>query len=228
MPRSPVSETPLFAPADLYSLEPSAELADKILLERWFPEEPSPDDVVPPQLGRGLKWLDGGPGWLSQGETLVKMSPFRLTATPGNLFDPDKLATYAAMFADGRIPYAHVPLVREIRMVDLDDVQESVRSREQDLLYDGFSRRYTTDDSDLDAYLADPDEYVRSNVADDDDPEEVAELIEDMQAKASQAVAEGWGDLGKPVARLHAGNHRAFAALLAGEPEIWVRVMPDP
>jgi hypothetical protein len=167
-------------------------------------------------------WLD------DRGGAVERISPARLRATQGNIFSDDKLATFAAMIRDRKITHAYIPTVYSVGMVDLADVMESQRLRKEDLSYDGLTRPYTTDDPDLDAYLADPDEYVRLNVMDDDNPDEVSDLITDMKDRARRAEAEGWGDVGTRVGQLYAGNHRAFAALLSGEPEIWVRVMEQP
>lgn len=53
---------------------------------------------------------------------------------------------------------------------------------------------------------------------------ELTKEVKEMEDYKQQAVDEGWGDLGRLSVQIRDGNHRAFGAIEAGEPYVWVIV----
>ncbi len=176
------------------------ELADEGIgdFEEYYPQsaagELEPSD---PFYGRNVIW-DG-----ISGRTLRVYADYA-RAIDGNIFDPDKLSAVrdGIIHAPNRTvltaPYGTVSVVTP------QDIKESIEYADD---YPDYV--LTTGDSDLDDYLVDPDDF---------DEEEQAESEELL----TEAVANGEGDLGKLVYTIRDGNHRAFGALLAGEPYIWM------
>lgn len=201
---------PLFDPYTVAG-EPSVRLAEQIRDERWFcvPEESSTSQ------GRRLAWAPNA------AHPVLRVGPDQVIATAGNLFDPVKLATFASMIRSGDIRAAHMPMAHS-DVVRIIDVEETQQARPDDLAFDGMTRPFTTGDEDLDAYLRDPDEYVEANEIYSED------VRAEMDAAKATAAAEGWGDIGTQVVRLNSGNHRAFAAFMAGEPYIFVELLDEP
>jgi len=187
------------------------------MVEEWLPSE---EDVDPNSVyhARSVRWV----GVRGQ---MFKISTDDIHAMPLNSFDPVKVATFAELISDGGKPYIDAPSVLLDR-VGLIDVSESQQSADRDECFAGYgmTRPYTTDDEDLDEYLKDPDQYVAYNVAYNADEDDEEELRQEMDNRAQEALATNDGDLGKIVAQIRDGNHRAFGAQLAGERYIYVVV----
>lgn len=212
---------PLFDIAEHFGEEPdySSELWDRIREEGWFDE---PDDVDDDELyhGRHVVWR-GMPG------RMLRLDWDQLQATQGNPFDFDKVGTFAEIIREGRYgdkPVMGAPPVM-LTLVGLDDVAESHQAAQGDELFDsyGMTRPFTTGDEELDEFLADEAAYL-----DQHEDEERHAVESEMVARAEDALARQEGDLGSVVGYLRDGNHRAFAAQLAGEPDLWVQVRADP
>jgi hypothetical protein len=176
------------------------------------PNESDPDEVY---SGRDVRWLG-----LSGRMYCARWD--QVHATPGNQFDGDKLATFAALFEEnpGILIEASPAQATVIGRRDVQESQRSARDSELFVTF-GMSRPLTTGDEDLDAYLIDPKQYIRDNVYDVDDAKE---LEADLLERLGEAEKQRRGDLGKYVFQLRDGNHRAFAAQLAGEPYVWLLV----
>ena len=207
------SQDPLFDAKEVFG---DAEYDPDLLVEmveEWLPSE---EDVDPNSVynARSVRWV-GTPG------QMFKISTDDVRATEANPFDQVKLATFAELIGEGGKPYINAPQALLVR-VDLIDVSESQEAADRYELFDvyGMTRPYTTDDEDLDEYLKDPDQYIEDNV----DDEDAEEFRQEMDSRALEALANNDGDLGKIVAQLRDGNHRAFGAQLAGEHYIWVLV----
>lgn len=200
-----------------YAPDYDTELLEQVRDEQWFPQEEDVDeDAV--YAGRNVSWV-GTPG------RMLRLGWDQLQATQGNPFDADKIGTYAELIRDGAYgdkPYMDAPPAM-VHVVGLDDVTESREAARMGELFDshGMTRPFTTGDEELDEYLDAPDIFVET-YADSPDDEDV--IRADMTERAEAAVADGDGDLGQLVGYLRDGNHRAFAAQLAGEPNLWVQV----
>lgn len=140
---------------------------------------------------------------------------------PNNIMDGEKLAAFTeAMQAAGvgeRTPPTFRMPLGSVSRVDIDDVESSQRANAEGHLHElGLDQPFTTGDEEVDDYLADPDTFVEN----DDTPET---LHAEMQERVQEQVDARDGDLGRVMVRLEDGHHRAFAAILAGEPVIYVR-----
>lgn len=212
---------PLFDIAEFFGEEPDYDSAfwDRIREEEWF-EEPEDADEDELYHGRNVVWR-GMPG------RMLRLDWDQIQATQGNPFDFDKVGTFAEIIREGRYgdkPMMDAPPVM-LTMVGLDDVAETHQAAQRDELFDsyGMTRPFTTGDEELDEFLADESLYLEQY---DDEDRHVAES--EMVARAEDAIAQQQGDLGTIVGYLRNGNHRAFAAQLAGEPDLWVQVRADP
>lgn len=162
--------------------------------------------------------------WLGQEGRMVRLDWDQVYSMQLNIFDPSRVAAFAEMIRQGYEPVLHAPPAR-FTYVDSGDVAETQQAWARgELGIDGMTRPYTTGDDDLDEFLRDPDEFVEQWA--DDDQDETAMRAE-MEERAQKAEEEQEGDLGKIVAQLRDGNHRAFGAQLAGEPYVWVLVARD-
>lgn len=200
-----------------YSPDYDSGLLEQVREEEWFPKEDEVDEDSLYQ-GKNVSWV-GTPG------RMMKLDWDQLQATQGNPFDVDKLATYAELIRDGQ--YGDKALMDAppamVTSIGLDDVVESREADQRQELFDshGMTRPFTTGDDELDEFLTDPRTFLEEYADDEDD---AATIQADMTERAEEAVADGDGDLGKLVGYLRDGNHRAFAAQLAGEPDVWVQV----
>jgi hypothetical protein len=160
---------PLFDPEiAIGGIRVSSELREQIIDENWFPDRPPRGSTV--RKGPRVTWYSDGR------EDLMKVTPDQVAATPGNIFYPEKLGTFARMMRQGEITVSAMP-AGYLDVVTKTDIAETQAARENDLIYDGQTRPFT--------------------------------------AK----------ELGKKFVRLNSGNHRAFAAFMAGEPFVWVRLL---
>jgi hypothetical protein len=212
---------PLFDPREFAELpEADGELVDTIRSE-WLPQEHEVDegDVY---TGKRVRWVG------LQGR-MLRLPWDQVRAFEGNPFDIDKMVAFAQLLregdSDGRPPLLYAPPAR-VNKVDLWDVEESHRAEARGELFDcfGTTRPFTTGDDELDEYLRDPEEFIEAHAADE---EHEAQIRADMAERGAEALENGDGDLGKVVAQLRDGNHRAFGAQLAREPYVWVIVRWD-
>jgi len=164
-------------------------------------------------------------GWAGTQGRMLKLPWDQITASPGNPFDPEKVSAFRDLILSGERPIFYAPPARLMR-VGLDDVAESLAAEREGELFEslGTSRPYTTGDDELDEFLADPEDYLDTYAEDEDEAETIRAH---MTVLAEEAIDEQSGDLGKLVAYLRDGNHRAFGAQLANEDEIWVTIRFD-
>ncbi len=148
--------------------------------------------------GRRVEWL-GRPGFM------VRVTPDIVHATAGNLFDWDQVAATALYMQNGgamfRAPPAHVEYP-----VDARRVADTQRADARGELFqtDGMTRPFTTGDDDLD--------------------EALCENLLPLDAELEDQLAKGGGDLAVLTFGLRNGNHRTYAAFIAGEPFVWVEL----
>lgn len=156
--------------------------------------------------------------WVGDEGRMIKADPEYTQHIWGNIFDEDKLAAVVSGIdeADDRVMF--VAPYGDASRIDLQDVKESHEGGWED---DGLDRPYTTGDEELDRYLVDPEE-VLYEYGDEPGDETWEEARADIEERMEAAVAGGEGDLGQWVVTIRDGNHRAFGALIAGEPYVYV------
>jgi len=161
--------------------------------------------------------------WLGEKGKMVRVDPNYAQHIEGNIFDEDKLKSIVSGIeqADERIAF-YAPY-GTFSKVDLNAVKESIEYAEDE----GLDQPLSTGDEDLDAYLVDPETWLEDQGLDPDDPddkEEYEELKKEMDQALENAVENDEGDLGEYTFTFRDGNHRAFGAMIAGEPYIWMIV----
>jgi hypothetical protein len=144
--------------------------------------------------------------WIGTEGRMVKVDPDYAMAIWGNTFDADKLAAVVQGIRDADDRVVFVAPYGTVVKIDPTVVKESIEYADEEEM----DRPYTTGDEELDRYLVDPDEFKGRK--------------REMQAKLKVAVKRSSGDLGKFQFTIRDGNHRAFGAMLAGEPYIYMIV----
>jgi len=176
-------------------------------------ESPLLDNGYDVYYGRNVLWLG------SEGE-MFKAEPRYIEPIDGNIFDEDKLAAVVDCVtnAPGRVPF--VAPIADVHVITPTDIKESFEYQPDD--------PWTTGDDELDEWIKDPEEFIDENLdcEDYDSPEEwreaIDELTKDMNGQVAEAVRQREGDLGSFRVQIRDGNHRAFGALAAGEPYVYV------
>lgn len=159
--------------------------------------------------------------WLGRTGKMLRLDWDQVYSMQLNVFEPSKVATFAEMIRQGYEPVLQAPIA-DVTWVDADSVAETQQAWARgELTTDGMTRPYTTGDDDLDEFLRDPDEFIQMWAEDEDDE---TTMRAEMTNRIEQAEEQQTGDLGKVVAQLRDGNHRAFGAQLAGEPHVWLFV----
>jgi hypothetical protein len=215
----------LMNPSDLHWIE---EMADQGYgdFADYYPE--SAEGTLEPEepyYGRNVIW-DGYDG------RMIRVDPDYMVAIPGNIFDPDKLAAIVEGIRNASDRVVFTAPYGLVGVVEPGDVKESIEADEHgDAALD---RPLTTGDEDLDLWLVNPDQYMEDLIGrgelHDSEAEYLAEatkLEAEMEEALADAVANREGDLGKLTFQIRDGNHRAFGAILAGEPDLWMIVMGD-
>lgn len=126
----------------------------------------------------------------------------------------------------------------DVQLVELADVEETQEAKAQGRLDRDYTLEepWSSGEDEVDAYLGNQEEWLEANYEyyaddlglagreDEDDFEEVAKtaLKRFMDDWASRLEKEEAGDLGGVYVSLRDGNHRAFGAIQAGEPYVWV------
>jgi hypothetical protein len=191
----------------------NAALRERVVEEGWLQQDAEPDQIY---HGTLVDWV-GRPGHM------LRVQWDQVQPTPLNPFDPGKVATFASLMRDPSESVVAAAPAGMVSIVGLVDVEETQKAAKDDELFEshGMTRPFTTGDDELDEYLADPEQYLEYYAADDDD----ADVIQaEMSERAEAAVIDSDGDIGNLVVYLRDGNHRAMAAQLAGESDLWVDV----
>jgi hypothetical protein len=77
------------------------------------------------------------------------------------------------------------------------------------------------------SYDEDPNEWTDGEKEDLETIKQELQEFRSMQQNLNDAIENGDGDLGEYWVDLRDGNHRAFGAIAAGEPYVWVRAIKD-
>lgn len=161
--------------------------------------------------GRNVIW-DGTEG------RMFRVDPLYMRSIEGNLFDPDKLAAIRSGIEEADEPVVFRAPYGQAYKIDIDRVKESLEYTEDEAL----DRPYSTGDDDLDEYLVRPEEALEPYGEPGD--EEYEEAKADFEKRLKRAIQRDEGDLGAWAFTIRDGNHRAFGAVLAGEPYVWARI----
>lgn len=186
--------------ADYYPATASGEMAEQLEDPRVAADAYRGQDVT----------------WLGTDGRMVRVPPEYARHIEGNIFDPSKLAAVVAGVQHAAGPVVFVAPYGQASKVDLLTIKESLEYAEDE----GLDRPLTTGDEQLDDFLVDPDAWLGDfgEPGDEDYDDAKAE----MEARVKEAVELDEGDLGGWVFTFRDGNHRAFGALIAGEPFVWM------
>lgn len=154
--------------------------------------------------------------WIGEYGRMIRANAEYLQHISGNIFDPCKLASIAEAIKELPHRVMFHSGYCEISVVELIDVKESIEYDDEDS-DEPIDRSLTTGSEELDEYLVDPDSVLDGY----DNPEEAKiGLDEELQ----EALKNDEGDLGSLVIQVRDGNHRAFGAMLSGEPYVYLLV----
>jgi len=161
--------------------------------------------------------------WVGSSGKMVKADADYVYPIQGNIFYDEKISQLTDKInASSEKVILYAPY-GDMSKVDLSAVGESIEYQE-----DYGHGALTTGDDDLDEYLRDKEEYLNNNAEYDDEYEIVAEsydkLKSELELQLKEAEESGSGDLGKFIFQIRDGNHRAFAAIEAGEKYIWIKI----
>jgi len=217
-------------PTTLYAIEELADSGDGEF-EDYFPQSAAGEIKPFPRntyYGTDVIW-DG-----MHGQT-VRVYPEYMTEIEGNIFDADKLAAVRDGIREAEDRVVFTAPYGTVSVVTLQDVKESIEANARG--DESLDRPLTTGDDELDEFLVDPEDALSGysvndlapyqadpKAAADDNMEYEVELLNDLQERLEEAVNFDEGDLGTITYTVRDGNHRAFGAILAGEPFIWMMV----
>lgn len=161
--------------------------------------------------------------WIGSSGKMVRADAHYVYPIQGNIFYDEKISQLTDKInASSEKVILYAPY-GDMSKVDLNAVEESIGYQE-----DYGHAALTTGDDDLDEYLKDKEEYLNDNAEYDDEYEIVAEsydkLKSELELQLKEAEESGSGDLGKFIFQIRDGNHRAFAAIEAGEKYIWIKI----
>jgi len=159
--------------------------------------------------------------WIGTEGRMIRAQPEYLQHIWGNIFDQDKLAAVASGISSATGPVGIIAPYGQAGVIDPVRVKESIEYAEDE----GLDEPYTTGDEELDAYLTDPGAAIEERADLEESSEEEARAL--FEAELAAAVAAGDGDLGEIAVTVRDGNHRAFGALLGGEPYVYVMLMDN-
>ena len=161
--------------------------------------------------------------WVGNRGKMMKADPDYIYPISGNTFYPEKITQLVDKINRSEEKVMLYPPYGEASKVDASDIEESIQNSN-----DSDHNQLTTGDEDLDEYLESKEDYILNN-ADydwDDDDEKIesatSNLRAELEGRLKDAELSGDGDFGKFIYQIRDGNHRAFAAIAAGEDYIWI------
>lgn len=162
--------------------------------------------------------------WAGDHGRMIRVSPENIEHIWGNIFDADQLAAIVAGIRDADDRVIFYAPYGEVSFVEIQDIKESIEAfaHGDD---DGMDAPLSTGDEDLDKWILDREEFIDDLIWDRDVQfEEYTNLVREMNERLQEAIDTNQGDLGSLRFQIRDGNHRAFGALLAGEPYIYMIV----
>lgn len=144
--------------------------------------------------------------------------------TSGNIWNFKKLLSVTNFLNnDGIISLPSILGV--VNKVTLTNIAEHYEQRNEDMFYDGFTRKFTTSDKDLDKYIN--ANHRKNNETMLEIEKEYPEFkgYLSLMKRGRKPKGIDVGDFGKTYANISNDfNHRVFGSILAGEPYIWIYV----
>ncbi len=206
-------------PSSLYFLQDAVDSKDgEADIAEYYDKTASGEMPLEQAEERGDAYHGRNVIWIGQDGHMLRVDPDYLEHVDGNIFDFDKLRAIKQGIEQADEKLVFYAPYGTAQTIGLNEVRESIQYQE----YDTTERPLTTGDEDLDAFLANEDEYIEDNY-DEDDWEEVTA---DLNRQLVEAEENEDGDLGQITVTIRDGNHRAFGALMAGERYLWV-IMDD-
>lgn len=148
---------------------------------------------------------------------MLRVKPKYATHILGNQFDEDKLAAVVQGINDSPERVVFDAPYGMIGKVGRSDIRDSQRGWEDE----GLEAPLSTGDDDLDEYLRlGKKEYIEE-YHDDLSKRERKEMIQELEDALVEAEEDGDGDFGEWTFEFRDGNHRAFGALISGEPYVY-------
>ena len=169
----------------------------------------TPTKGLVPMQGHNVTW------WVEPGEAIWVKAEY-LRPTSGNIFYEDKLGAISRAVRNAEESLSFLAPFGYVEVIGPSDIAESIMSAEW---HPG--RAWTTGDEELDEWLVDPEAYIEDRGYDE---EEAIEIRAEMGEMLTEAVRDGWGDLGELYGTVQDGNHRAFGSILGGEEQVAIRV----
>lgn len=193
-------------PSDLEWLEQLAEDGYGEFAEYYPASAAGELEPSDPYYGRNVIW-DGISG------RMIRIVPDYARAIEGNIFDADKLAAIVSGIKEALERVVFTAPYGNAHVVTLQDVKESIEYAD-----DYPDHVLTTGDDELDSYLVFGDDYILGEYGED----EFDQVKRDLEDQLAKAVDEDQGDLGELTFQIRDGNHRAFGAMIAGEPYVYM------
>ena len=163
--------------------------------------------------------------WIGSSGKMVRADAHYVYPIQGNVFYDEKISQLTDKINNSPEKIILYAPYGEMSKVDVQSIKESIEYQE-----DYGHAALTTGDEELDKYLANKEEYIDDNVdynwgADDSEIEAAKiPLREEMEGQLKEAESSGDGDFGEFIFQIRDGNHRAFAAINAGERYIWLMI----
>jgi hypothetical protein len=161
--------------------------------------------------------------WIGTTGKMVRADSHYVYPIQGNIFYDEKISQLTDKInSSSEKVILYAPYGR-MSKVEVSEIEESIKYQE-----DYGHAPLTTGDEELDQYLADKEEWLSDNSDYDDDynivKESYDELKKDMELQLKEAERNRSGDFGEFIFQIRDGNHRAFAAINAGEKYIWLKI----
>jgi len=160
--------------------------------------------------GRNVKWI-GTSG------RMVRADAHYVYPIQGNIFYDEKISQLTDKIISSPEKIILYAPYGEMSRVDAASIKESIEYQD-----DYGHAPLTTGDEELDLYLKNKDEYIENSWEAEDVGEE--NFRAQMEKEIKEAEETGEGDFGEFIFQIRDGNHRAFAAINAGEEYIWIRI----
>lgn len=203
------------ADSPLFSVENMLEETAYYGKSEYYPDLEEGEDYRSGDIYYGRNVL-----WIGTKGKMFRADPSYMEPISGNIFYPDKINDIVneIRYSDEKkvlfAPYGNVSLVT------IDSIKESIE-------YDG-ANALTTGDQELDEYISlGEDFFVLYDLDDEDDYKEYLSEKKRLEEELEEAIATESGDIGQYIVQVRDGNHRAFGAIEAGEPYVWIAIMDD-
>lgn len=219
-------------------------------------DEPIEQERIEQEKEAGNLYRGRNVVWIGDHGRMVRVSADEVAPIEDNIFDFAKMKAVRDHIENSDDYVYFQAAYGQASIIDIQDIietNEAYLDGRLDTDYPMLDYPYSLGDDELDLYLVSPkdwhEEHLFSLYPDYQDflkmsPEQLQELQEDdpddyqmyieekeaheeKKAELEQAIADKDGNLGEVNFTIRDGNHRAFGALAAGEPFIWVIAHED-